>query len=336
MPSETGIAGHIYQQTIKMFGSVPEPAFEDPMEQTATWGQAWGCDTDVGVLRRVLVHRPGPEMEIVDRSKHIPEINAYGDPAKGWYWQSDEIPDWLEMQAQHDAMTSALEANGVEVVRLEGVQAPNIKACYTRDSVIAVKGGAIVCRMAPRIRRGEEILVTRQLAALGVPIIRTITGTGMIEGGSFAWIDSKTAVIGRSIRCNDEGIGQLEEVLRRQGVELIVVDLTGYDIHIDGSFVMVDRDIALVDAGGLSYTFLERLKEKKVRAVEITPADNPWIINGLAIAPGKFLMPRGASNQTLDRLGEMGVDVTVIDYDKMQLNGGSIHCSTSPLLRDAA
>ncbi|MBC6406032.1 MAG: amidinotransferase [Rhodospirillales bacterium] len=332
--AEDGIAGYRYAMTIKKFGSVPEPAFEDTGEQLATWGQVWGCDSDVGRLRKVLVHRPGNEMAIVDRSKYIPEIDAFGDPEVGWYWQHDSIPDLAEMQAQHDAMTAVLAVKGVEAIHLEDVRSPLIKACYTRDSVIAVKGGAIVSRMAPRVRRGEELCVTRTLGRIGMPILRTITGVGMLEGGSFAWINSRTAVIGRSIRVNDEAIRQLAEVLRGQGVELIVIDLRGYDIHIDGCFVMIDRDLALVDAGGLPFTFLERLKELGVRAIEITPQDNPWIVNCLAVAPGDVLMPQGASNRTLDRLAEAGVTVTQIAYDKMQTNGGSIHCSTGPLLRD--
>ena len=43
------------------------------------------------------------------------------------------------------------------------------------------------------------------------------------------------------MRVNCEGAAQIGEVLQRQGVELIVIDLVGYDIHIDGSFLMVDR-----------------------------------------------------------------------------------------------
>jgi len=177
--------------------------------------------------------------------------------------------------------------------------------------------------------------VTRTLAKLGVPILRTIHSTGMLEGGSFAWINAKTAVVGRSIRINNEAIEQLDDVLKRQGVELLVVDLNGYTIHIDGSFVMVDRNLALVDATQLPYWFLEKLRELGVDTVEITPQDNPWIINGLAIAPGRYLMGNGASNRTLDLLQRKGVEVIPLDFDLVQLNGGGIHCSTMPLIRES-
>lgn len=332
-----GLAEHVYQKTIQLFGSSPEPAFEDPSRLTKDWGQAWGADNDVGRIRSILVHRPGPELDMVDPAKRIEEIGSYGDLEKGWYWQSDTVPDMDKLRAQHDSMVEVFRREGIEVHYLDGQGQTDgmLKAVYTRDSALMVKGGAIVCRMAPRIRQGEEMVVTRTLAKLGVPILRTIHSTGMLEGGSFAWVNPQTAVVGRSIRINNEAIEQLDDVLKRQGVELLVVDLNGYTIHIDGSFVMVDKDLALVDATQLPYWFLEKLRELGVDTVEITPQDNPWIINGLAIAPGRYLMGNGASNRTLDLLQRKGVEVIPLDFDLVQLNGGGIHCSTMPLIRDS-
>lgn len=332
-----GLAEHVYQKTIQMFGSSPEPAFEDPSRLKKDWGQAWGVDNDVGRIRSILVHRPGPELDMVDPEKRIGEIGSYGDLEKGWYWQSDTVPDMEALRGQHDRMVEVFKREGIEVHFLDGQGQTDgmLKAVYTRDSALMVKGGAIVCRMAPRIRQGEEMVVTRTLARLGVPILRTIHSTGMLEGGSFAWINPNTAVVGRSIRINNEAIEQLNDVLKRQGVELLVVDLNGYTIHIDGSFVMVDKNLALVDPTQLPYWFLEKLRELGVDTVEITPQDNPWIINGLAIAPGRYLMGNGASNRTLDLLQSKGVEVIPLDFDLVQLNGGGIHCSTMPLIRDS-
>lgn len=328
-------ATHIYHQTMKLFGVVPEPAFETKEELERGWGRAWGCDNDVGQLRVVLMHRPGEEMKVIDPSKRIEEIGSFGDPEKGWYWQSDTIPPVDEMQRQHDALVAALRKEGVEVIFLEGVGDGRLKSCYTRDSVIAVKGGAIICRMAPRIRRGEERIASRTLAKHDVPILRTLNGTAMMEGGSFAWLNPRTAVIGRSIRVNDDGAEQVGEVLRRQGVELICVDLCGYSIHIDGALVMIDVDLAIVDPTQLPYWFLQRLKALKIRTIEVTPADSRWVVNCLAVRPGRILAPEGASNRTLDKLAQNKVEVVVVPYDRMQLNGGGIHCSTSPLIRDS-
>ncbi|MBL8895396.1 MAG: amidinotransferase, partial [Rhizobiales bacterium] len=268
--------GWIYNETVRMFATPGDPPFEDEAELRAHWGRAWGIDNDVGRIRSVLMHRPGPEMAVVDPTKRIEAIGSFGDLEAGWYFQSDSVPPVSEMQAQHDALVAALKSHGVEIEYVDGDPGKRLKSCYTRDPLIMVKGGAIICRMGTRIRRGEELAVTRTLARLGVPILRTLNGTALMEGGSFAWINARTAVIGCGIRVNREGAEQVGEVLKRQGVELVIIDLVGYDIHIDGSFLMVDRDLALVDPFGLPFSFLERLKELKIRTVEISPADDKW------------------------------------------------------------
>lgn len=325
----------MYSATTRLFGPEPDPAFEDSHRMERVWGRNWGCDTDVGQLRAVLMHRPGNEFDVIDRSKRLEDIGSFGDLEAGWYWQSEHIPDLAEMQSQHDALADLLRSEGVEVIYLEGVEGGRFKSVYTRDSAFAVKGGAIVGRLAPRMRHGEELPVTRTLAKIGMPILRTINGTGMIEGGSFAWLNPKTAVVGRGIRVNDEAIRQVADVLSYQGVELIDVDLRGFDIHIDGHFLMVDVDLALVWPRGLPFSFLERLGELGIRTVEMTPDDNSWIVNGIAVRPGRVIMPRGMSEPTRVALTRRGVEIIEIDYDKMQLNGGGIHCSTCPLIRDS-
>jgi len=324
----------IYNQTIKMFAAGATPEFETPDELEKYWGRAWGIDNDVGRIRAVLVHRPGNELNVVDPKKRIPEIGSYGDVKEGWYFQSDRVPPLSEMQAQHDGMVAALRAEGVEVFEVEGDHGNRLKACYTRDPLIMVKGGAIVCRMGARIRRGEELAITRTLAKIGVPILRTLSGSAIMEGGSFAWINSQTAVIGCGVRVNREGAAQVGEVLKRQGVELLVIDLVGYDIHIDVSFLMVDKDLALVNPAGLPYSFLEELKRLKVETIEVEPSDYSWVVNSLAVAPRKLLIPEGASNRLLDNFAKKGIDWKAVPYKAMHLNGGGIHCSTTPLIRD--
>jgi len=325
----------IYNQTIKMFGSHPEPGFESADQQNYVWGREWGCDNDVGQIRVCLMHRPGDEMEIIDRNMRIEEIGSYGDLGKGWYFQSDTVPDWDEFRTQHDGLVAALEKEGVEVVYLDDIEPDGIKSVYTRDSSFAIRGGETVTRLARTIRRGEEAHVTKKLANLGMPILRTLHGTALAEGGSFAWLNEKTAAIGRSICVNDAGCDQIEQVLNTQGVELIRVDMSGYSIHIDGHLTMIDKDVAIIDPDGLPYPFLQKLEQLGIRTVEVSDQDNHWIINCLAVSPGRVIMPRGISNKTADTLASMDIEVIEIDYDKVQLNGGGIHCSTCPLIRDS-
>jgi N-dimethylarginine dimethylaminohydrolase len=322
-----------YNQLIKLFPSEPEPAFEDAGQLQRWWGRAWGCTNDVGRLRVVLMHRPGAEVNVVDISKRL-DNNAFGDVQAGWYWRGAEGPNLSAMQRQHDAYVAMLRDEGVEVVFLEAAASGRMKSCFTRDSTIGIGGGAIVARLGPRIRRGEELPVTRTLARLGCPILRTISGTGVAEGGSFAWLNRRTAVIGVSSRVNEEGANQIGEVLRAQGVELLKVALTGYRLHIDGVLVMIAPDLALANITLLPFWFLQRLRELGIQLIEIHHEDDPGIVNSLAIAPGRVIMPEGVSGHTMEQLLRQKVTVITAPYDKMISAGGGLHCSTAPLIRD--
>lgn len=324
-----------YNQLITLFPSEAEPAFEDESQQEKVWGRQWGCTNDVGRLRVVLMHRPGNEINMVDTSKRL-ENGAFGDIQSGWYWRGNVGPDLAQMQKEHDAYVAALRAEGVEVVFMDApADMDRMKTIYTRDSVIAVDGGAIVTRLGPRMRRGEELYATRTLANLGCPILRTVSGTGVMEGGSFAWIDSKTAVIGLSSRVNEEGADQVEDVLRSQGVELLRVELTGYRLHIDGTFMMLAPDIALVNLGLVPYWFLEELKARGIHVISLHHTDNPWVINSLATAPGRLIVPEGTSDYTKEVMHRHGVHLIEVPYGNVCGGGGGLHCSTAPLIRDA-
>jgi N-dimethylarginine dimethylaminohydrolase len=325
---------HRYHQLIKIFKSEPEPPFESPEQQQLVWGGQWGCPNDIGRLRVVLMHRPGEEVNVVDPRRRIEEVGAFGDPETGWYWRGNEPPDLVAMQAQHDGLVKALEAEGVRVVMIDEAAPGRMKTVYTRDSCIGVKGGAIVTRLGPPIRRGEELPVTRTLAALGCPILRTVHGNAIMEGGSFAWINDKTAVVGISSRVNEAGADQVEEVLRWQGVELLRVHLTGYRLHIDGAFVMIDEGTAIINPTQLPFTFLEKLKELGIRTVDVHWQDPVWTINCLAVRPGRVLMADQVSPRTAERLDKLGIEVVPLPFDKVYSGGGGIHCSTSPLVRD--
>lgn len=335
MSASRAMSEHEYRENkfFSIFGSVPEPSFESTHEQTAVWGRRWGCNTAVGRLRVVLMHRPGEELSVV-KDQPMPEIGGFGDPEKGWYWMGRTLPDLPAMQKAHDEFTRLLRSEGVEVV-LVGEAAPGaMKQIYTRDSVIGVPGGAIVTRLARRVRRGEELPVTRALARVGCPILATIHGSAVFEGGGFTFLDAKTAVCSESIACNSEGVRQVESLLAGLGVTLIKVPMPGYRIHIDGSFLMVDVDTAIVNVNELPYPFIDYLKRRGMRLIELPPEDSPMSLNCLAVAPGRVIMHGSRSPRLSDRLDAAGITVLTCNYEPVELGGGGIHCSTAPLVRD--
>ena len=109
--------------------------------------------------------------------------------------------------------------------------------------------------------------------------------------------------------------------------------MSGYSIHLDGHFAMVDVDKALVDPTGLPHWFLDRLQSWD--RARLVPSRGGMGGQLLAVRPGRVLMCEG-NPRTAERLERRGVEVVTLPYDEIQKNGGGIHCSTMELRRDPA
>jgi N-dimethylarginine dimethylaminohydrolase len=97
---------------------------------------------------------------------------------------------------------------------------------------------------------------------------------------------------------------------------------------------MVDQDVALVNINRVPWRLLDTLKELKIKWIEVHHADNPHVVNLLALRPGKVLLAINNGDATAERLVTNGIEVVPIDYSECEKNGGGIHCSTAPLIRD--
>ena len=315
-----------------LFEPEPEPGFAAPGQLERVWGVRWGASDEVGRLRRVLLRRPGDEWRAVREASYDAQADALVDPARNWFWYGRRAPDVARMQSEHEGLVELLRAEGVRVELAPPVPAQLVNAVYVRDPMCTIRGGAIVGRMAPAMRRGEERHALQAVAALGMPVLHTIAGSGLLEGGTVCKLTPGVVAMGASRRCNLEAAQQLRDVLRPFGVELVVVPLGGWSIHLDGHLGMVDVDKALIDAPGLPYWFLDRLRELGIEALHRHP-DEEWSINSLALRPGRIVMSEG-SPRTVEMLVRRGIEVLTTPYDEIQRGGGGIHCTTMELERD--
>ncbi len=327
-----------YHRVLQRIPPQALPAFQDEDMQRRVWGRRWGVFNDVGTLRTILLYRPGEEIRVMTPDKYDPEIEALIDDDEQWYFRSDQGPDLEKMQQEHDAFARLLGDNGVELVYMDGgPRDPN--AMFVRDCGMVVDGGVIVSRMGPvgkehgTGRRGEERYITAKLAGMGMPILRTIAGDGLMEGGSFCLLDEKHAALGMSFRGNDSGADQVEDVLRTLGMELIRVPLPGFAMHLDGGILMVDHRKALVNVERLPYWFLRTLKELDIEPIYGDYRDISFAISVLALRPGVIVMDRRGV-WTREILERHGVKTLPVDWEECTKHGGGVHCSSLPLVRD--
>lgn len=179
--------GWVYNQTVKMFATPGDPPFEDAAELTAHWGRAWGVNNDVGgVSGRFWCTVRGPKW----RWLTLP--NASKASGLSVIWKRAGISKvtachpWPACRRNTTQWSRRWSRGGGEVHHVDGVENTRLKSCYTCDPLIMVNGGAIICRIGTRVRQGEKLSITRTLARLGIPILRTLSGSALMEGGSFA------------------------------------------------------------------------------------------------------------------------------------------------------
>ena len=163
----------------------------------------YGSQSMIAPLRKVLVKRPGRAF-------------AGADPAR---WHYTARPDLDAARREHDAFVQILVEAGAEVFYHDEPQPERADAIYVYDPAIVTDRGAIVLRMGKEQRRGEEEPMALRLEELGVPVLATLHGEALAEGGDLLWVDRHTLAAGLGFRTNPEGVRQLGEALEAVGVK---------------------------------------------------------------------------------------------------------------------
>jgi len=285
------------------------------------WGGEWGCDSEVGTLRAVLLRRPGPE------------IDAVVDPA-AFRWL--DVMDAELAREQHDAIADIYRSHGAEVHYVRHMREDKPNGVFMRDNVLMTPEGAIVGRQAMECRRGEERYAAEALAELGVPILRTISGGGIFETACCLWVDQQTVIIGTGNRANDEGCFQVEEVLRGVGVEQIIHLQIPYGYaHIDSIISFVGPTRAIFDPVHLPWDVWTALQDKGIELFATPDIEEiaNLALNVVALEPGHVVMAAG-NPSTRALYEEIGVQVTECNISELLKGWGSLHCMTAVLRRD--
>jgi N-dimethylarginine dimethylaminohydrolase len=284
----------------------------------------FGSQSMIAPLRRVLVKRPGHAF-------------ARADPVR-WHYAAQ--PDLDRARSEHDAFVQILLEAGAEVVYHHQSQPDRADAIYVYDPAIVTGGGAIILRMGKALRRGEEEPMALRLQELGVPVLATLDGEAMAEGGDLLWVDEHTLAAGLGFRTNAEGVSQLAQALETLGVTVLPVELPYHGgpeacLHLMSLISIVDEKLAVVYKPLLPVPFWQELVARGFRTVEVPPQEFETMgPNVLALAPGHCLMLEG-NPITKRRLEAAGCQVQTYRGREISLKAeGGPTCLTRPILRD--
>src|SRR5258708_26216701 len=145
-------------------------------------------------------------------------------------------------------------------------------------------------------RRGEEAAMARRFEELGIPLLYTLHGEALAEGGDLLWLDHDTLAVGLGFRTNAEGLRQLQEALSSIGVQVVPVELPYYTgpqacLHLLSLISIVDHRTAVVYPSLLAVPFRQELQRRDFRLIEVPKTGFPTIVTHLlALAPRKCVM----------------------------------------------
>jgi arginine deiminase len=291
-------------------------------------GRLWapcGVQSEWTHLQAVLLHRPGPELAAVepDAAQQLAAVDA------------------SRAAAQHDALAAAYREQGVFVHYVDPPDEappagtpPNLM--FVADLLFMTPQGAIVGRPASTVRAGEERWVARRLADLGIPILRTVVGTGVFEGADAAWLDESTVLLATGLRTNAEGAAQVVATLAEIGVEVIHAGLPYGAMHLMGTLRFAGADLAIAWPGRVPYSAVEALRARGYRVLLLPDemvGSQRVALNFVTLGPQQILMAAGypASRRFYEAAG---ITCREVEIGELAKAAGGIGCLTGILWRE--
>lgn len=291
----------------------------------AELGTIWhsaAIDSEWRPLKSVLLHCPAQEL-----------LAAEEDPDAVQMLAALDLP---LAQREHQAMVQAYRDHGVEVHFVNPDLPCPANQMFCADLFAMTPQGAILARPASTVRAGEERWVARALAAQGIPILKTLTGTATFEGADLMWLDEKTAMIGRGHRTNQAAIEQIGHCLAEIGCELIAVDMPYGTMHFMGMLRIVDKDLALCWPRRTPHATVEALKARGFQVIFPDFSDDQDSyrgINFVTLGPRKVLMVADLP-RTQQALEAQGVECVTTSTAELSKAAGNVGCLTGVLNRE--
>lgn len=290
----------------------------------AELGSVWkecGINSEYAPLKTILLHRPGNE------------LIASNDPKKV---QMLEKIDLAKAQDQHDALAETYQNAGVEVHHVDPEPPASPNQMFLADLLFSTPEGIIMARPASTVRAGEERWAARRVADLGIPIIRSVGGTGTFEGADAMWIRPDIAIVGRGLRTNEEGQRQVTKVLENMGATVANVDMPVGTMHLMGMLRFLDKDLAIGWPLRLVYAGADALASSGYEIVYLPDSEEALAHSGfnfVTISPREIVMPAGNPNLQLF-LENLHIKCHTVDVSELCKAAGAIGCLTGVLHRE--
>lgn len=307
----------------------------------------YGVKSAYGDLKRVLMHRPDAELDMVTE-KNLHEFH-FKRPVNRKAFVAD-----------YDAMLSSFQSHGCETLLLRDVlkddedaqnflnHRPNMT--YTRDLASVFAHGAVLMGPLLKGRWWDQEMMRRAFHRLNVPVLGSIDPPGFLEGGGVTVVGDDTAVASLCDRANENGTQALRNIVLGKEVKYFLeVALPFGHIHIDGIFMVLDEKLCLVhedsfrslpcrlfEAGKAEprfVMFLEFLDKKDFDFIPITEEERvQGHLNVVVTQRSRKAIGFSQAKRIASEMKKKGWELTTFPSQELFIGNGGSHCMTCPLL----
>jgi dimethylargininase len=228
------------------------------------------------------------------------------------------VPDFERALQRHIAYCEALEACGLDLIRLKPDHRYPDSTFVEDTAVLTARGDAVITRPGASSRLGE----TDQIAPLlreHFREIHFINEPGTVDGGDVCET-GEHFLIGISQRTNEEGARQLTRLLDSFGYSSSLIDIRGLSniLHLKSGLAHLSgRRLVLIEA-------LRGLKEFSGYDVVCLNSEEEYAANCLSVN-GQILIAEGFP-AIKDELTQLGYKTIPLDMSEFQKMDGGLSC----------
>ncbi|MGC1120886.1 MAG: arginine deiminase family protein [Candidatus Methanofastidiosia archaeon] len=288
----------------------------------------YGAQSEYQPLKKVIMHTPGHEVT------KVTEANK-----RDYLYREPVVQD--KMKEEHEMFVQFLRDEKVEVILVEVTVCPNL--LFTRDIASVSKKGALLMRPAFSARFFEPLYLNPVFEKLSIPVLEVTRGC--CEGGDLVYLDEDTLMIGFGPRTDFDGIVQVSQYLLGSAVkEVIAVPLPSFRVHLDGSLMILDKDLAIFHPGSLlfpAYTFTDKtlvmlpelLEERGFTLIEVKDEETSAFGPNIFMVNPRLAVSYSWNTRIISELQEHSIEVFPLPGHELVKAGGGPHCMTLPVLR---
>lgn len=282
----------------------------------------WRVTSETGVLRDVLLCSP-------DYYRWIP-TNAVAQHTLA----AATTFNAATARAQYEQFVQTLTEAGVQCHFLKPEPVLPYQV-YTRDSSVVTPFGPLLTQLRMVERRGETGAVVNFYGEGGG--FWNYATAGALEGGDIHFLREGIALIGWSgVRSTQAAATQLAGWLRDAGWQVRLQPFAEHFLHLDVLFCMAADNLAVACIEVLGDEFGAWLQSLGIGCIAASYREvMAMSCNLLALGGGRVISP-AHSGRINAALRDAGLTVFAPPLDCFSQGGGSVHCMTMPLRRDAA